>query len=229
MYELVLAYPTLFLLGFIAIYFLLDRVAPRFMANFEEIFIALVLAAMTLTAFVQVVLRYGFNSGMQGALEFNRILFAWLILFGMSYAVRINAHLGIDSLIRLFPPRWFRIFALFGALASALYAIILINADWLQALGASTRGGGAVDYWWKMYRVGIGLDDLMYPDFMVEWAGQERVHRWVAYLILPIGLALFAMRCLQALFDIFHGRRELIIASHEAEELVAENKDILKD
>lgn len=64
---------------------------------------------------------------------------------------------------------------------------------------------------------------------MVEWAGQERVHRWVAYLILPIGLGLFAMRALQAFFDILWGRRELIIASHEAEDLVAENKNVLKD
>ncbi len=229
MYELVLNYPTAFLLGFVALYFVIDRLAPQFMASFEEIFISLILAAMTLTAFVQVVLRYGFNSGMQGALEFTRILFAWLILFGMSYAVRINAHLGIDSLIRALPARAFRFFALFGALAALLYAVILINADWLKVLGASTRGGGAVDYWWKMYRVGIGLDDLMYPGFMAEWAGQVRVHRWVAYLILPVGLGLFAMRCLQAFVGILRGERDLIIASHEAEELVAENKDILKD
>lgn len=229
MYELVLTYPTLFLVGFVVLYFILDRLAPAFMASFEETFISIILAAMVLTAFVQVVLRYGFNTGLQGALELNRILFAWLILFGMSYAVRINAHLGIDSLIRAMPQRWFRFFALFGAAACVLYAVIFINADWLKPLGAETRGGGAVDYWWKMFRVGIGLDDLKYPQFMVEWAGQERMHRWIAYLILPIGLGLFAMRALQAFFDIAKGRRELIIASHEAEDLVAENKDILKD
>ena len=229
MYELVLSYPTFFLVGFVLVYFILDRIAPAFMASFEETFIAIILAAMVMTAFVQVVLRYGFNTGLQGALELNRILFAWLILFGMSYAVRINAHLGIDSLIRVMPQRWFRVFALAGAAATFLYAVILINADWLKPLGAETRGGGAIDYWWRMFRVGIGLDDLMYPDFMVGWAGQERVHRWVAYLILPIGLGLFAMRAMQAFFDIAKGRRELIIASHEAEDLVAENKDILKD
>ncbi|GAB5374027.1 MAG: TRAP transporter small permease subunit [Acuticoccus sp.] len=229
MYEFVLNYPTPVLVGFIVLYFALDRLAPRFMASFEETALAVIMAAMVMTAFVQVVLRYGFNTGLQGALELNRILFAWLILFGMSYAVRINAHLGIDSLIRALPHRWLRAFALFGAAATFFYAVVLISADWLKPLGAETRGGGAVDYWWKMYRVGIGLDDLMYPDFMVEWAGQERVHRWVAYLILPIGLGLFAMRALQAFFDILWGRRELIIASHEAEDLVAENKNVLKD
>ncbi|MEM7694933.1 MAG: TRAP transporter small permease [Pseudomonadota bacterium] len=229
MNTLLLNYPIGVLAVFVALYFALDRAFPRFMAVFEEAFIALILAAMTLVAFIQVVLRYGFNAGFQGALELNRILFAWLILFGMSYAVRINAHLGIDSLIRLFPPRVFRFFAVFGAFAALVYAIALLYADWLQPLGASTRGGGAVDYWWKMYRVGIGLDDLMYPGFLVEFAGQERVHRWVAYIILPVGLGLLAMRCIQALVDIVRGKRELIIASHEAEDLVEENRNVLKD
>jgi len=229
MASLLLNYPLLTLIGFIALYFIADRLAPKVMNEFEEIVISLILAAMTMVAFVQVVMRYGFNSGFQGALELTRILFAWLILFGMSYAVKINAHLGIDTLIRTFPRPVFRAFAIFGALAVLLYAVMFINADWLKTLGATTRGGGAVDYWWKMYRVGIGLDDLKYPTFMLEIAGQERVHRWVAYLILPIGLGLLAMRALQALIDIVQGKRELIIASHEAEELVEKNRNILKD
>jgi C4-dicarboxylate transporter DctQ subunit len=58
---------------------------------------------------------------------------------------------------------------------------------------------------------------------------QERVQRWIAYLILPIGLGLFGFRSLQAIIAIWRDDRELIIAGHEAEELVAENKDKLKD
>ena len=81
-----------------------------------------------------------------------------------------------------------------------------------------------------MFQIGIGLDDLRYPEWMQETFGlQERVQRWIAYLILPIGLALFAFRSLQAMVMIWTGDRDMIIASHEAEELVAENKDILKD
>ena len=58
---------------------------------------------------------------------------------------------------------------------------------------------------------------------------QERVQRWIAYLILPVGLALLSYRSLQAIVQIWRGERELIIAGHEAEDLVAENKDVLKD
>ena len=81
-----------------------------------------------------------------------------------------------------------------------------------------------------MYGTGIGLDDLRYPVWMQETFGlQERVQRWVAYLMLPIGLALLAFRSLQATVAIARGERELIIAGHEAEDLVAENRDVLKD
>lgn len=76
--------------------------------GFEEGLIATILAVMTLITFSQVVMRYGFNSGWGGALQFTRLLFAWLILFGMSYGLKIGSHLGVDAFIRLFPKPVFR-------------------------------------------------------------------------------------------------------------------------
>jgi C4-dicarboxylate transporter DctQ subunit len=201
----------------------------NWVTRFEEGFLALLLAAMTIVSFTQVVARYGFNTGWTGALEFTRILFAWMILFGMSYGVKIGAHLGVDAFIRLLPAKLFRIAAVFGALCGVIYAAILLQSDWLSLFGIDTRGG-AIDYWSKMFKIGIGLDDLRYPEIIQDTFGvRERVQRWIAYLILPLGLALFGFRCLQAMIAIIQGKQETMIAAHEAEELVAENKDILKD
>ena len=209
--------------------FLAERVWPRAVTRLEEGILAALISALTLVSFTQVVMRYGFGTGWGGALEFTRILFAWLILFGMSYAIKINAHLGVDIMLQAMPSRPSRILAVVAALLCALYAIILLNANWLPLIGIDAKGG-AIDYWAKMYKVGIGLDDLRYPDWAQETFGlQERVQRWIAYLILPLGLALFAYRSLQAAIDIARGRRQYIIASHEAEELVAENRDAVKD
>ena len=36
------------------------------------------------------------------ALELTVYLFAWLVLFGMSYGVKVHAHLGVDAFVRLF-------------------------------------------------------------------------------------------------------------------------------
>ena len=190
----------------------------------EENVIALLLATMTLVSFTQVIARYVFNTGWSGALEFTRILFAWLILFGMSYGVKVGMHLGVDVFIRALPSRLFRVAAVFGAFCTLLYAVLLLKADWLRVFGVEAKGG-AIDYWLKMYKIGIGLDDLRYPEWVQATFGvQDRVQRWLAYLILPVGLGLLALRSLQALIAIIRGRRETIIAAHEGEDLVAEAK-----
>ena len=213
----------------VALFWLAERRNPDSVTRFEENVLAVILALITFVSFFQVVARYGFNSGWTGALEFTRLLFAWMILFGMSYGLKQGMHLGVDAVVRLLPKPAFRVLAIFGALCAFLYAAILIESAWLGILGADTSGGAMV-YWSKMYQIGIGLDDLRYPEWMQDSFGlQERVQRWIAYLILPIGLGLFGFRALQAAVAIWRGERELIIAGHEAEDLVAENRNVLKD
>jgi len=222
-------WPFLAILALIVLLFFVERRWPDRVTRIEENILATILAAITLVSFSQVVARYGFNSGWTGALELTRILFAWMILFGMSYGLKQGIHLGVDALIRTFPKPLFRAVALFGAFCTALYAIMLLSADWLSVFGANSSGG-AIFYWKRFFDIGLGLDDLRYPVFIQEAFGmQERVQRWIAYLILPIGLALLTFRALQGLVMIWNGERELIIAGHEAEDLVAENKDLLKD
>lgn len=226
--------PIIVLAGIVGLLFLAERAAPETVLRLEENFIAILLATITIISFTQVIMRYGFNTGWGGALELSRILFAWLILFGMSYGLKAGIHLGVDAFIRLLPRPLFRVFAIFGAVAVLLYAIILLHAGWLAFFGApisdNWRQSGAIGYWRFMYDRGTGLDDLRWPEFIQQSFGtQERVQRWIAYLILPIGLALLAFRALQAVLQIIAGERELVIAGHEAEDLVAENKDALKD
>ncbi|MBO0661913.1 TRAP transporter small permease [Jiella sp. MQZ9-1] len=222
-------WPYFAILGLIVLLFLVERRFPDAVTRMEENILALLLAVITLVSFVQVIARYGFNTGWGGALEFNRILFAWMILFGMSYGLKTGLHLGVDAAIRTFPRPLFKASAIFGAVATLLYAAILLSSDWLQIFGAHTSGG-AVFYWERFFKVGIGLDDLRYPVWVQEVFGvQERVQRWIAYLMLPLGLALLGFRAIQAMIEIALDRREVVIAGHEAEDLVAENKDVLKD
>lgn len=220
---------TVAILILLIILYFLERAKPEMVSRIEENILALILATMTIVSFTQVIARYGFNTGWGGALEFTRILFAWMILFGMSYGIKTGSHLGVDAAIRFLPKKSFKAVALFGAFCGILYGVILLYSDWLQFFGANARGG-AIDYWSKFFKIGIGLDDLRYPEWAQESFGmQERVQRWVAYLILPFGLALFSFRCGQAFLQIWKGDRELMIAGHEAEDLVAENINTLRD
>jgi C4-dicarboxylate transporter DctQ subunit len=195
--------------------------------RFEEDFIALLLGLMVIVTFTQVVARYGFNSGWGSALEITQVLFAWLILFGMSYGIKRGIHLGVDILIRKFSKPIFKACAIFGALACILYGVTFISAEWISLFGFDSGKGGAWKYWKLFYDAGFTMEAISLPEFI--YGPDERLPRWVAYLMLPIGLALFVFRCVQALYAIITGDREMIIASHEAEELIENNRNIVAD
>ncbi len=193
----------------------------------EEDFIAILLGLMVIVTFTQVVARYGFNSGWGSALEITQVLFAWLILFGMSYGIKQGIHLGVDILIRKFSKPVFKALAIFGALACIVYGITFISAEWISLFGFESGKGGAWKYWKLFYDAGFSMEAISLPEFI--YGPDERLLRWVAYLMLPIGLVLFVFRCTQALYAIITGDRELIIASHEAEELIENNRNIVAD
>ena len=58
------------------------------------------LVAMVIMVFGNVVLRYGFNSGITVSDEMSRYCFIWLTYIGAMVAMRDGAHLGVDTLIR---------------------------------------------------------------------------------------------------------------------------------
>src|SRR6478609_836242 len=61
------------------------------------------LALMVLLVFGNVVLRYGFNSGITLSEELSRWLFVWMTFIGALVALRQHAHLGTDSLVARLP------------------------------------------------------------------------------------------------------------------------------
>ena len=61
------------------------------------------LAVMVVLVFGNVVLRYGFNSGIVISEELSRWLFIWLTFIGAVVALREHAHLGTDMLVSRLP------------------------------------------------------------------------------------------------------------------------------
>lgn len=64
-----------------------------------EVILALCLLSMVIMVFGNVVLRYGFNSGITISEEMSRFVFVWLTFIGAIVAMREGAHLGVDTLI----------------------------------------------------------------------------------------------------------------------------------
>lgn len=222
-------WPHLLLLALVAVLFVWERFKPQAVAQLEESMLIGLMFLITAVSFGQVVARYGFNTGWSAALEFTTLAFSWLILLGMSYGIRAGTHLGVDILLKALPAPVMRYVAALGALAGLLYGLILLDGTWLKMLGIETRSG-AIEYWAKMYKINIGTEELRWPVWVQEtFDVKDRVQRWLVLLMLPVGLALLSFRSLQAMVQILTGQREMVIASHEAEELVEENKDALKE
>ena len=105
-----------------------------------EFLIALGLAIMVVLVFGNVVLRYGFNSGITLSEEVSRWLFIWCTFLGAIVALREHGHLGVDMVVgRL--PRWGKqLFILLGALYAPLFFLFFV-LDRQLVLQASTTLG----------------------------------------------------------------------------------------
>ncbi len=68
-----------------------------------SVLMALSLVLMVIMVFGNVVMRYGFNSGLTLSEELSRWLFVWMTFLGAVVALNERAHLGTDSLIARLP------------------------------------------------------------------------------------------------------------------------------
>jgi TRAP-type transport system small permease protein len=64
-----------------------------------EVLLALLLAGMVVLVFGNVVLRYGFNSGITISEELSRWFFIWMTFLGAVVGLKEHAHLGTDMLL----------------------------------------------------------------------------------------------------------------------------------
>ncbi|MCL4156373.1 UNVERIFIED_CONTAM: hypothetical protein GTU68_056648 [Idotea baltica] len=174
---------------------------------------------MTIITFVNVVLRYGFNTGLIWGLEVVTFLFAWLVLFGMSYAVKVTAHLGVDAVTNLFSAGPRKVLALIAGVICIIYAGLLLKGAW--------------DYWAPFARDQAWYEvvDTPIPEWlrfieplMNEGEAYEKLPRFIPYAMLPFGAALLLLRFVQAFFKVASGKQKALIVSHEVEDAVADVK-----
>lgn len=90
-----------------------------------KMLVAGLLLLMVVLVFGNVVLRYGFNSGIIVSEELSRWCFIWLIFLSAIVALRDNQHLGFDTVFRKFPARVQRMVEV-GSICLMLYATWLI-------------------------------------------------------------------------------------------------------
>jgi TRAP-type C4-dicarboxylate transport system permease small subunit len=70
-----------------------------------DAFVVIGMTIISLLIFSNVVLRYGFSSGIPFAVEVSRVVLVWVIFMGSVVALAKGAHLGVESLVVRLPPK----------------------------------------------------------------------------------------------------------------------------
>lgn len=145
----------------------------------EEWLMAALLAFMTVLTFVQVVMRYVFNTGWLWSLEATTYSFAALVLIGMSYGVRTRTHIATDLFTRKLSEPLQRKVAILAILACLVYAALMLY--------------GSVVLVDRLMTLGNDARDIPAP-------------KWLLTITMPLGFVLLGYRLLEVGWQLFrHG------------------------
>jgi len=210
--------------------------------NFEETLIAILFGIMTVATFSNVIARYIFNDSILWALELTVFLFAWMVLLGASYAIKKNAHLGVDILINMLSPQKRRILGLIAVFFCLLFSFLMLKGSWDYwanfANLPATEGrwfplGFEENYrdkgWYEVNDIPMPYILSWIEGVFNEGEEYEKIPRLIPYLVLPLSMFLILFRFLQAGIAIYKGDQDRLIANHEAEGDIDSLKEDLKE
>jgi TRAP-type transport system small permease protein len=99
-----------------------------------EFFLAITLAGMVIAVFVNVVLRYGFDTGIVFYEELSRLLFVWMVCIGAALVFAENEHLGFDMLTERLRGRSVAVCRWLSRIAIAICLVLVIKGAWEQVI-----------------------------------------------------------------------------------------------
>ena len=199
----------------------------RFLQKAEENIIAFLLVAMTLLVFTDVVMRFGFGSGFLWSQELTLYLSAWFVMFGISYGLKVGAHIGVDAIVKLLPPLMQRFASMLAVIMCLGYCGLFLYGSWI--------------YLHKMYKLGIGMEDLRVPLWFVDLWSEETLDAlridledplmplWISQGILIFGFILFSIRLFELLWAIITGKSTGFGHKDEAEDSMHLAKELANE
>jgi TRAP-type C4-dicarboxylate transport system permease small subunit len=130
---------------------MVNRLIEHICRLFEWLMV-ICLAAMVLMVFGNVVLRYGFNSGITVSEELSRWLFVWMTFLGAFVALHTRQHLGTDMLVARLSRTGRKLCFVLARLGMLFVCVLVVLGGWQQtlinrdALSAVMQVSGAIFY-----------------------------------------------------------------------------------
>lgn len=154
--------------------FALDRLLVRL----ENFILLASLLTLLLFAFLQVVLRNFFESGIHWADVFNRLLVLWVGIFAATIAAKENRHLSLEVLTKFLPDRYKPLVSLAVNAFVMIVGALLAHASYL-----------------------FFQDQLMYEASDLLFEGVPKAY---FSIIFPIGFALISWRYFVKILEVIY-------------------------
>jgi C4-dicarboxylate transporter DctQ subunit len=174
----------------------------RIINRTEEAVICILLVAITLLVFADVVMRFVFNAGLMWSQELTLHMSAWFVLFGASYGLKVGSHIGMDAFVKLFSFNGRRLLSGIAAVLALVYCYLVLYGSWI--------------YLAKMKKIGLTMEDLPIPV-------------WLANGMLFVGFVFLTVRLFIILYAIATGKIDGFKHADEAKESMALAEEIIKE
>ncbi len=149
--------------------------------NFEATLIKVILAVTSVTIFAQVIARYVFDSSFYWSEEICRYLFVWMIYMGVSYAVKLDKHIKVDTLIALniLPLAGKKIITVISDIIFLVFALFIANIGFSVAALIARRN---------------------------QITAATELPMWLVYIAVPLGYSLCIVRLIQRMVHYYKNR-----------------------
>jgi TRAP-type C4-dicarboxylate transport system permease small subunit len=155
----------------------ITRLAARAL-TLAEWLLAAALLAMLVMVFGNVVLRYGFDSGILVTEEISRVLFVWVTFLGAVAVMQRRGHLGFDLVVRALPRRARLTCRVVAGVLMLACCLVFLHGAWTQTAmnmaNAAPVSGLPIGYAYAAAVVGAaGLALLVVADILAALKGRE--------------------------------------------------------
>ncbi len=151
----------------------------RIWGRTEEILVVCLMAIASYLTFQEVVMRYVFNYGWSGSYEITTMSLIWCTFIGISLGVRENIHIGVDLLVKKFPPKTQKIILIVSLVLCIFFGIIV-----------AVKGFEFSQF--------ISRSKLLSRDL--------RIPMEIGYLAVPVGGVLICLRFIERFVYVLQGK-----------------------
>jgi len=117
----------------------LKKLNTLIMTSLNVLLVAL-LGIMFTIVLMNVILRYGFNSGLTWSEELARFMFVWMIFIGAIIAMKDDSHLKVMILVEKLPPYMRRAASIVVELALLYIVWLMLEGGWkITAINTTSK------------------------------------------------------------------------------------------